>query len=155
MDFTAAITEAKAELEAAVTELPALRAAHQAAEAAARDARYHFNDFVLHYSAATRGGRDHAAPALERMLDSHRRARDAANGAATRAKREVESCEWRVACARDGLAQLERAENPSPVEQPAIMRERPRPKPADTADSNYDVIVFPVAGAGRSPRSAA
>jgi hypothetical protein len=143
MDFTAAITEAKVELEAAVTELPVLRAAYQAAEAAARDARYHFNDFVLHYSAATRGGRDYAAPVPERMLDAERRARDAANSAATRAKREVESCEWRVACARDGLAQLERAENPPPIEQPVIMRGMPRPKPADTADSSYDVIVFP------------
>ena len=143
MDFTAIITEAKAELEAAVTELPTLRAAYEAAEAAARNARWHFNDFVLHYSAATRGGRDYAAPILERMLDSHRRARDAANSAATWAKREVESCEWRIACARDGLAQLERAENPPSIEQPVVMRERPGPKPADTVDSSYDVIVFP------------
>jgi hypothetical protein len=143
MDFTAIITEAKVELEAAQSELPALRAAYETAEAAARDARWHFNDFVLHYSAATRGGRDYAAPILERMLDSHRQARDAANSAATRAKREVESCEWRIACARDGLVQLERAENPPPIEQPVVMREMSRPKPPDTADSNYDVIVFP------------
>src|ERR1700730_5111379 len=128
MDFAAAITEAKAELEDAQTELPALRTAHQTAEAVARDARWHCNDFVLRYSAATRAGLDHAAPLLERMLDSHQRARDAANSAATRAKREVENCEWRVACARDGLAQLERAENPPPIEQPVIMKGGPRPK---------------------------
>lgn len=143
MDFTAAITEAKAELEAAQTELPALRAAHEAAEAAARDARWHFNDFVLHYNAATRGGRDYAAPLLERMLDSHRQARDAANSAATRARQEVESCGWRIACARDGLAQLECAKNPPSIERPVVMREMSRPKPADTVDSTYDVIVFP------------
>ena len=143
MDFTAIITEAKVELEAAQSELPALRAAYETAEAAARDVRWHFNDFVLHYSAATHGGRDYAAPILERMLDSYRQARDAANSAATRAKREVESCEWRIACARDGLAQLERAENPPSIEQPVVMREMSRPKPADTIDSSYDVIVFP------------
>jgi hypothetical protein len=115
-DFTAEITLAKSELETMQTELPALRAGYQTKEAAARDARERFNSFCARYNAVTRGGA--ASLALERMLDTERRARDDANIAATRAKRALETAEWRASCAQTDLFQLNRAENPPPLELP-------------------------------------
>jgi hypothetical protein len=140
-DFTAAIAEAKAEIEAALTELPRLREAHIAAEAAASNARDRFGAFVARFNAAIRNSK--AASALERMLETEQRARDAANSAAMRAKHVVDNHQWHIASARDGLRQIELAANPPPPERLSAVVLRSKPD----ADDSYDVITFP---AGRA-----
>jgi hypothetical protein len=145
-DFSGDRAALQAELEDALAELPALRNAHIAAKTAAEDVCWRFNNFILHLNAASRHGADECAPALLNQLHEERRLRDIANGAAERAKRDVANCEWRVGCARTGIEQLERLNQP-----PLIPRREMVPRPKPTLDADYDPIVMPA----RPPADAA
>jgi hypothetical protein len=138
----------EAALETALAELPALRQAAQAAAETAHDARWRFQLFQQRCAAATRGGADLASPALLDCLEAERRARDKANAAAERARREVANCEWRVGSLRGDIQQLTALEKP-----PLLVAPRPeivrRPK-SDLGE--FDPIVVPL---GRTPPDAA
>jgi hypothetical protein len=146
-DFSGDRAALQAELDDALAELSALRSTHMTAKAAAEGVCWRFNNFVLRLNAASRHGADECAPALLNQLHEERRLRDIANGAAERAKRLVENCEWRVGCARTGIEQLKRLQNPPPL----IPRREvvPRTKPA--LDGDFDTIVMP----SRPPADAA
>ncbi len=146
-DYSSERTRLEAELEDALAELPALRSTHMAAKTAAEDACWRFNSFLLRVNAATRHGADEASPALLDQLHEERRLRDIANGAAERARREVATCESRVGCARTGIEQLSKLENPPPL----IPRREVVRRPAPTLDADYDPIVMPI----RTPADAA
>jgi hypothetical protein len=138
-DFSAQRAALQAELEDALAELSALRNAHMAAKTAAENGCWKFNNFTLRLNVASRYGADDVAPAVLNQLHEERRLRDIANGAAERAKRLVENCEWRVGCARTGIEQLERLENPPPL----IPRREVVKRSAPTLGADYDPIVMP------------
>jgi hypothetical protein len=138
-DFSGQRAALQAELEDALAELTALRSSHMAVKTAAEDACWRFNNFVLRLNAASRHGADECAPVLLNQLHEERRLRDIANGAAERAKRLIENCEWRVGCARTGIEQLDRLENPPPL----IPRREVVKRPAPALDADYDSIVMP------------
>jgi hypothetical protein len=73
--------------------------------------------------------------------------RDVANAAATRAAREVATCEWRISCARTGIEQLERLENPPLIPRREVVKRSAAP----TLDADFDTIVMP---AGTTPDTA-
>lgn len=141
-DFTGEIARAKAELAAAVEALPALRAARQAAIDAELDAQQRFNAFVKRFNIAVRAGAGSADPAtapLLRLLEEERQLLHEVRCALTRARREADNAEWRASYARDALEQLQRAENPPPLEHRPEVVERPKPNLGE----GFDVIVFP------------
>jgi hypothetical protein len=138
-DFSGQCAALQAELEDALAELSALRNAHMAAKTAAENVCWRFINFVLHLNAASRHGADECTPALLNQLHEERRLRDIANGAAERAKRDVANCEWRIGCARTGIEQLERLENPPPL----IPRREVVKLSAPALDADFDTIVMP------------
>jgi hypothetical protein len=148
-DFSARRAELEVELEAAMAELPRLRAARQAAKTAAENGRYRFELFLQRLSAATRSGGDEAAPALLDLLAEERGRRDAANAPAERARRDLQNHLWKIAAVRLGLEQIDKLQTPPPlVPRREIMR---RPKPEDLGDFDPDPIVVPA----RPPADAA
>jgi hypothetical protein len=146
-DFSAQRAALQAELEDALAELSALRNAHMAAKTAAEDACWKFANFTLRLNVASRYGADECAPAVLNQLHQERRLRDIANGAAERAKRDVQNCEWRIGCARTAIEQLSKVETPPPL----IPRREVVKRSAPTFDVDYDPIVLPA----RPPADAA
>ena len=142
-DFSARRAELSEELETVAAQLPALRAAHQAAETTAENARYRYESFLKRATLATRHGNDTASPALRRLLDEELQLMRVSNTAATRARLALENAEWKASCRRDDLAQIDLLQNPPPVEhRPDVVKRQP-PKVAD----DFDVIVMPTRAA--------
>jgi hypothetical protein len=141
-DFSAEITEAKKALAAAAEALPALRTARQAAIDAELDAQQRYNAFVLRFNTAVRarsGSADPATAPLLALLEEQRQLLHTVRCTLTRARREVATAEWRAAAAREALDQLQRAENPPPIEhRPEVVKRQP-----PDLGPEHDVIVFP------------
>jgi hypothetical protein len=75
-----------------------------------------------------------------RVIDEERQRRDAADGNLSFLKQTLANIEWRVECLRSDIEQLDRLQNPAPIEgarRPEIVR-RPQPGP-----EFVDPIVFP------------
>ena len=141
-DFSARRAELSEELETVAAQLPALRAAHQAAETTAENARYRYESFLKRATLATRHGNDTASPALRRLLDEELQLMRAANSAATRARLALENAEWMAACRRSDVEQIDLLQNPPPIEhRPLEVVRRPKPQ----AEDGYDTIVMPTA----------
>jgi len=99
--------EAEVALQDLLAARPALVAAVDAATRQAFDAATQFENFCLRVARGTRHGTDKITPAVARLLDQARRARDAAAGELTRAKRLLQNQDWQIALRRDEIRQLE------------------------------------------------
>jgi hypothetical protein len=141
-DFSAEVARAEQAHAAAVAELPALRAARQAAIDAESTAQHRYNLFVLRFNTAVRarsGAGDPAAAPLERLLEAEQSRLNQVRAAMMRARRDVETAEWNASSARLALEQLQRAQSPPPLEH-RPMEVVPRPKPDI---GTFDSIVMP------------
>lgn len=136
--FIAKRDEVAAELESVLAELPGAREAVKVASEAALQAGRRYNRIVSRVIQAQRDEHDGTAPALMRVIEGERRARDAVDAAHTRAKNEFSNLEWRVSCLRADVEQLDRVINPPPIGGRLVeVVKRPVPGPA-----TVEVIEF-------------
>ena len=135
--FIAKRDEIAQQLEAAVAELAPAREAVKVAAEAALQAGRRYNRVVSRVIQAQRDERDGTAPALMRVVEDERRARDAVDAAHTRAKNEFSNIDWRIACLRADIEQLDRVINPPRGAVREVVK-RPVPGP-----QTIELIEFP------------
>jgi hypothetical protein len=144
-DFGREAAEAIAAAEAAFAETvatrPALVEAANATAFAYERAQHRYENFQVHVNRVTRQGVDHCAPALLAMIDTERGRRDAAGSAMTRARKELENCDWTIGLRRDDLEQLRLMVEPP---KPPLIREVPKQPPARDTGGDIDPLVMPL-----------
>jgi hypothetical protein len=144
-ELAAAIAAAEAALAEIVPTRPAFAETYKAALLAYERAQHRFENFGIHATRATRHGADDASPVLLDMIDGERGKRDAAGAAMTRAKKDLENCDWVIECRTADLTQLRlMVEPPKP---PLVREDVKRPVP-DNGD--VDMIVMPPGTASRA-----
>jgi hypothetical protein len=101
-EFGAEVATAIAAAEAALAEIvatrPALAEAAEATALAYDRAQHRWENFQRHVTRVTRHGADDGSPVLVDMIDSERGKRDAAGVAMTRARKDLENCDWVIEC---------------------------------------------------------